>query len=89
MIDEAQGIGSNVHRFVDILELHSTVDLFHSGAGLLHCSQGLVVDIRGLDGVYLLLELHNLSCCLLEILLVDLFASEGVLGGCIVRGTDS
>ena len=57
------------------------MDLFHSGAGLLHCSQGLVVDIRGFDGVYLLLELHNLSCCLLEILFVDLFASEGVFGG--------
>lgn len=57
------------------------MDLLHSGAGLLHSSQGLVVDIRGFDGVYLLLKLHNLSCCLLEILLVDLFPSECVFGG--------
>ena len=57
------------------------MDLLHSGTGLLHSSQGLVVDIRGFDGVYLLLELHTLSCCLLERLLVDLFPSEGVFSG--------
>lgn len=57
------------------------MNLLHGSAGLLHGSQGLVVDVRGFDGVYLLLKLHNLGCCLLEILLVDLFPSKGVLGG--------
>lgn len=58
------------------------MDVFHSGTGHLHRGQGLVIDIRGFDGVGLLLELHDLRRCLLEILLVDLFPSEGVFGSC-------
>jgi hypothetical protein len=66
---------SNVHRLVDILEPHFTMDLLHSRTGLLHRGQSLVVNVRGFDGVYLLLELHDLCRGLLEILLVDLFPS--------------
>jgi hypothetical protein len=69
----------HVHCLVDVLERHFAVNLLHSGTGLLHCGQSLVVDVRRFDGVYLLLELHDLRRCLLEVLLVDLFPSEGVL----------
>lgn len=58
------------------------MDLCHCRAGLLHRLQSLVVDVRGLDRVDLLLELHDLRRCLLEVLLVYLFPSEGGFGRC-------
>jgi hypothetical protein len=58
------------------------VNLRHRRTGLLHSLQGLVVDIGRFDGVDLLLKLDDLRCCLLEVLLVHLFPSEGGLGSC-------
>jgi hypothetical protein len=57
------------------------VDLLHCCTGLFHRGQSLVIDVRRFNGVYLLLELHDLRRCLLEVLLMDLFPSEGILGG--------
>lgn len=50
----------HVHCLVDLVDAHSTVDLRHRRTGLLHSLQGLVVDVRGLDRVYLLFQLHDL-----------------------------
>ena len=58
------------------------MDLRHSSTSLLHRLQGLVIDIRRLDRVYLLLQLHNLRRRLLKILLQALFPSKRGLGGC-------
>jgi hypothetical protein len=58
------------------------VDLRHCRTSLLHGLEGLVVDIGRFDGVDLLLELDDLRCCLLEVLFVHLFPSEGGFGNC-------
>ncbi len=43
-----------------------------------------MVDVRGFDGVYLLLYLGDLGGCLFKRVLVLLLAAEGGLGGYIV-----
>lgn len=72
----------HIHSLVDLVDAHSTVDLRHRCTSLLHRLQGLVVDISRFDGIDLLLELNDLRCCLLEVLFVNLFPSEGGFGSC-------
>ncbi len=46
------------------------MDFLHSLAGILHCYQRFLIDVCGLDGVYLLLEHGYLTVRLLERVLV-------------------
>jgi hypothetical protein len=57
------------------------VYLLHRFAGLLHRLQRLAVDIRRLDGVYLLLECTDLAQCLLQGVFVRLLAFQRRLRG--------
>ena len=58
------------------------MNLRHGRPSSLHSIQRLLVDIRSLDRIYLLFKLGDLGRRLLEILLMDLFPSEGRLGSC-------
>jgi uncharacterized protein YbaR (Trm112 family) len=49
--------------------------LLHGLACPLHRHEGLLVDIRRLNGVHLLLDRRNVVQRLLEVVLVDLLAS--------------
>ena len=72
-----------VHCLVHRLDVEALVDLAHGFAGVLHRFQGLLVDVGGLDGVDLLLDLGDLRRCLFEAALVDFLAAEGCFRGCI------
>ena len=71
--------GLDVHRLVDLLHREFAVYLLHGLAGLLHRLQRLAVDIRRLDGVYLLLERADLTQGLLQGVLVRLLAFQNRL----------
>ena len=74
----------NVHGNIDVLHGHLPVNGLHGGAGVLHRGQGLLVDVCGLNRVYLLLEHGDLAVGLFEGVLVLLFALEGRAGSCDV-----
>ena len=61
------------------------MDGLHCCAGVLHGGKGLLVDVCGFDGVYLLLEHGYLARCLFERVFVLLFAFEGGAGGWLER----
>ena len=67
-------VGAYVHCSIHILHCHLAVDLFHSLAGVLHGDEGFLVDVRGFDGVDLLLEHGYLAVRLLEGMLVLLLS---------------
>lgn len=46
--------GGKVHGNIDILHCHLSVDLLHSGAGVLHRDESFLVDVCGFDGIDLL-----------------------------------
>lgn len=56
------------------------MNLRHRRPSSLHGIQRLLVDIRSLDRVDLLFQLGDLGRRLFEILLMDLFPSQGRLG---------
>ena len=72
----------HVHCLVDLLWRELAMYLLHSLAGPLHRRKSLSVDIRRLDGIYLLVKRADLSQCLLKAVLVLLFASESRLRSC-------
>ncbi len=68
------------HCDIDVLHRHLAMDLLHRCAGVLHCDEGFLVDVCGLDGVDLLLEHRDLAVCLLKGVLVLLFSLQCVFG---------
>ena len=59
------------------------MDVLHRLAGVLHRQQRFLVDVRGFDGVDLVLEHGYLRGGLLEGVLVGLFALEGCARRCM------
>ncbi len=64
------------HCLVHLLRRELAVDLLHSLARPLHGRQRFSVDVRRLDGVYLLLERADLCLRLLQAVLVGLLAPQ-------------
>lgn len=58
------------------------MDVLHCGAGVLHCVEGLLVDVCGFDAVDFALERHNLRLRLFEGVLEYFLLSEGCLCRC-------
>lgn len=81
MVDWPQQV---VHGFVHCVDGEAGVDVFHGGASALHGIEGLLVDIRALDGVDLLLQRHDLRLCLLERVLKHLLPPKRCLCRCLV-----
>lgn len=52
--------GEDIHNVVHLVDCQAGVYLLHSGTGVLHCIQCLLVDVRCLDRIYLALECHYL-----------------------------
>jgi hypothetical protein len=77
------------HCNIDVLHCHLAMDLLHRRTGVLHRNKGFLVDVRGFDGVDLLLEHRDLAVCLLEGMLVLFFALECVFGHCPRSGASA
>ena len=63
--------------------------VLHRFSSLFHRFQRFLVDIRGFDGIYLLLECANLSFGLLEGMFMLLLSFESCLCGYIDRDATS
>lgn len=71
----------HVHGLIHLVDGKLAVDLLHGIAGILHCVERLLVDIRRLDGVDLALQRHYLVLGLLERVLELLLTPKRGLGG--------
>lgn len=60
------GFGGSVHDVVDLVDGQAGVYLLHSGSGVLHSIQRLLVDVGCLDGVDFPFQRHDLRARLLE-----------------------
>lgn len=52
--------GEHAHCGVDFVDGETAVDTLERGRGVLERIEGLLVDVGGLDGRYLALEIHDL-----------------------------
>lgn len=87
--EQGKGKGGSGHCNIDVLHCHLAMDLLHRRTGVLHRNKGFLVDVRGFDGVDLLLEHRDLAVCLLEGMLVLFFALECVFGHCPRSGASA
>ena len=76
------GVMELVHGLIHFVDCKTSVNLLHRIASIFHGIQGFLIDVCSFNRVYLLFDLGDLCCGLLEILLVDLLPPEGCSSNC-------